>query len=228
MSVIYLSNVRLSFPHLIDPQKTINEQTGKERISFNAEFIMPPNHPAYAEFMKEYQALAVEAWKQHANAVMTGIHNDRKLRCYGTEADKINKKTYTPYDGYVGNVYLTAGRDTQPKVIDPQGKPVDPSNTMQIQVLLRQMYGGCYVNAAIKPWLQDNKFGRGIRCDLVAVQFLKDGEAFGEGDVDVTPYFGAVAAAAPTPQASAPGLPPFMAPQAAPAPVMPGLPSFLQ
>ena len=31
--VIFLSDVRLSFPHLAEPQRQINEQTGKERIS---------------------------------------------------------------------------------------------------------------------------------------------------------------------------------------------------
>ena len=38
--IIFLSNVRLSFPHLAEPQKQVNEQTGATRISYNAEFIM--------------------------------------------------------------------------------------------------------------------------------------------------------------------------------------------
>jgi hypothetical protein len=79
------------------------------------------------------------------------------------------------------------------------------------------MYGGCRVNAAVKPWLQDNKHGRAIRCDLVAVQFAGDDKPFGEGAVDASNLFGAVAAApagmfgaAAAPAAPAMGLPPFM------------------
>ncbi len=82
-----------------------------------------------------------------------------------------------------------------------------------------KMYGGCRVNVAIKPWLQENKHGRGIRADLVAVQFAGDDKAFGEGAVDASGMFGAVAgAAAPAPSFLQPAaaqmpLPPFMSAQ---------------
>ena len=46
--VIFLSNVRLSFPHLIEPQKQVSPETGKERISYNSDFTMPPDHAGFA------------------------------------------------------------------------------------------------------------------------------------------------------------------------------------
>ena len=73
----------------------------------------------------------------------------------------------------------------------------------------------------MKPWVQQNKHGNGIRCDLVALQFAKDGEAFGEGAADASGMFGAVAGSAPAfmqqPAAQMPAAP-FGAPT---------LPSFL-
>jgi hypothetical protein len=220
--IIFLSDVRLSFPHLAEPQRQVNEQTGKERISFNCEFIMPQDHPGFAQFMARYGALALEKWKEHAQTVMGMIQQDRKTRCFGMGNEKINKKTFQPYDGYAGNVFITAGRDTAPQMIQADGSPIDPSNTMAYQQLARKMYGGCRVNAAIKPWPQDNKHGRGIRCDLIAVQFFKDDTPFGEGAVDASNLFGAVAGAAPAGfGAVAPAMP--AAPFGAPA----GLPSFL-
>ena len=132
-----------------------------------------------------------------------------------------NKKTFQPYDGYAGNVFITAGRDSQPQVIQADGQPIDPTNTMAYQQLTRKMYGGCRVNAAVKPWLQENKHGRGVRCDLIAIQFAGDDTPFGEGAVDASNLFGAVAGAAPAgfapagmPAAPFPGasggMPPFM------------------
>ena len=213
--IIFLSNVRLSFPHLAEPQRQINEQTGKERISFNCEFIMPQDHPGFQQFMARYGALALEKWKEHAQAVMGMIQQDRKTRCYGMGSEKINKKTFQPYDGYAGHVFITAGRDNPPQMIQADGTPIDPANTMAYQQLARKMYGGCRVNAAIKPWPQDNKHGRGIRCDLIAVQFAADDTAFGEGAVDASGMFGAVAAApagmfAPAAAPAAMPMPPFM------------------
>ena len=219
--VIFLSNVRLSFPHLAEPQRQINELTGKERISYNCEFIMPIDHAGFAQFMARYGEIALEKWKEYAQAVMQMIQSDRKTRCFGKGDEKINKKNFQPYDGYAGQVFVTAGRDTAPQVIQADGTPVDPSNTMAYQQLTRKMYGGCRVNAAVKPWPQDNKHGRGIRCDLVAVQFAGDDTPFGEGSVDASGMFGSVAAPAgmfaPAPAAAMPD-----APFAAPA----GLPSF--
>ena len=192
-NVIFLSNVRLSFPHLTEPQKTVNEVTGSTRISYNAEFIMPESHPSFAQFLALYQRLMSESFAENAPVVMNMIAADRKLRCYGRGEEKVNKKTFTPYDGYAGNVYLTAGSERQPQVIQADGSPVDPTNTMAYQALTRAMYGGCKVNAAIKPWVQKNKHGHGIRCDLVAIQFANDDTPFGDGAPDVSGMFGAVA-----------------------------------
>ena len=221
--IIFLSNVRLSFPHLAEPQKQVNEQTGAQRISYNAEFIMPQDHAGFQQFMARYGAMALEKWKEHAQTVMGMIQNDRKTRCYGVGTEKVNKKTFKPYDGYAdaGAVFITAGRDSAPQMIQADGSPVDPANTMAFQQLARKMYGGCRVNAAVKPWLQDNKHGRGIRCDLIAVQFAGDDTAFGEGAVDASNLFGAVA--------TAPGGMFAAAPQGAaqmPAAPFAGLPSF--
>ena len=219
--VIFLSNVRLSFPHLAEPQKQVNESTGKERISYNCEFLMPQDHAGFAQFMARYGAMALEKWKEHANTVMGMIQQDRKLRCFGMGNEKVNKKTFLPYDGYAGNVFITAGRDSAPQMIQADGSPVDPANTMAFQQLARKMYGGCRVNAAIKPWVQDNKHGRGIRCDLIAVQFAGDDVAFGEGAADASALFGAVVGAPAGFGAVAPaGMP------AAPFGASIGLPSF--
>ena len=227
--IIFLSNVRLSFPHLAEPQKQVNEQTGKERISYNCEFIMPQDHAGYAQFMKCYGAMALEKWKEHAQTVMGMIQQDRKLRCFGRGEEKINKKTFQPYDGYAGHVFITSGRDSPPQMIQADGSPVDPTNTMAYQQLARKMYGGCRVNAAIKPWLQENRHGRGIRCDLVAVQFAGDDTPFGEGAVDASNLFGAVAGAPTAAPGFAPaGMPGFMGQQPAmPAAPFPGAPAGL-
>ena len=217
--IVFLSNVRLSFPHLADPQKQVNEVTGATRISYNCEFLMPQDHPGFQQFMARYGALALEKWKEHAQAVMGMIQQDRKTRCFGQGNEKVNKKTFQPYDGYAGNVYITAGRDSAPQMIQADGSAVDPNNTMAYQTLARKLYGGCRVNAAVKPWPQDNKHGRGIRCDLIAIQFAGDDKPFGEGAADASNMFGAVQ------QAAVPGFAASAQPAMPAAPF--GMPSFL-
>jgi hypothetical protein len=217
--IIFLSNVRLSFPHLAEPQKQVNEVNGQTRISYNCEFIMPQDHPGFQQFMARYGALALDKWKEHAQPVMAMILQDRKTRCFGRGEEKVNRKTFQIYDGYAGNMFITAGRDSAPQMIQLDGTAIDPNNSMAYQTLARKMYGGCRVNAAVKPWPQDNKHGRGIRCDLIAVQFAADDTPFGEGAADASNLFGAVQ------QAAVPGFAASAQPAMPAAPF--GLPSFL-
>jgi len=216
--IIMLSDVRLSFPNLIEAQKN-QTGDGKYRLSYNAEFILTPDHKGWAQFMGRIGELATDKWKEHAQSVLKIIGQDRKLRCYGKGEEKVNQKTFQVYSGYEGGVYITAGCTTitdsqdsmakRPQMIQADGSPVDPMNTMAYQQVARKLYGGCRVNAAVKPWCQENKHGRAIRCDLVAIQFLRDDEAFGEGSVDVSEFFGAVKTDAPTP-ADTGVMPPFL------------------
>ena len=150
--VIFLSDVRLSFPHLAEPQRQINEQTGKERISYNAEFIMPPDHPrGFKQFYEHYGKLMVTTFAEHASTVMQMIQNDRKLRCFGHGSEKINKKTFAPYDGYPGMVFITAGSGA-PAPDDPrQWEPGGPGEHDGVHGRGSQDVRGCRVNAAVKP-----------------------------------------------------------------------------
>lgn len=197
-NVILLSNVRLSFPHLVEPQKAQqpNPETGVYKLSYNCDIIIPESDNGYKQFMAEVAAQANEKWKTNAANVLKLINAERKLRCYGAGSEKVNKRTFESYDGYANNMYITAGRETMPQIIQADGRAIDPQNTMAYQQLTRKMYGGCRVNVALKPWLQENKYGRGVRCDLVAIQFAGDDKAFGEGAVDVSGLFASVSAPA--------------------------------
>ncbi len=204
--IILVTRARLSFPHIAEPQVQKDNVTGKTRSTYNCDLILTPDNPAYKEFMQRFAELATAKWKESAQAAMGQINANRKQRCYGAGEEKVDSKTFQVRGGYAGHVFISASKQAErgmPQIIDDSGKQVDPANTMACQMIARKMYGGCYVNAAIKPWLQQNETGIGIRCDLVALQFAADGEAFGEGAVDAAPLFGAVASA---PAAVMPGV----------------------
>jgi hypothetical protein len=70
--IIYLSNVRLSFPHLIEPQRKISPETGKERVSYSADLIMPPDHAGFKQFMAKVVAAQTPGgwWVEHSGPVV--------------------------------------------------------------------------------------------------------------------------------------------------------------
>lgn len=217
--ILFLSNVRLSFNHIADPQRKTDEKTGETRVSHNCELLMPESDSGYVAFIAQFQKLLQTQYPDHYQQIAQMILADRKSRCFGKGDEKISKKTFKPYDGYAGNVYITAGNKAMPQIIRADGRPAD--NNMEAMQLARAMYDGCYVNAAIKPWVQKpnptKQYGHGIRCDLIAVQFAKDGQPFGAEAPDASNLFGAVAAPAVpgfgvvAEAAPAMPLPPFMA-----------------
>ena len=96
--VIMVSNARLSFPSLVEPQIT-KKDDGTQRTSYNCELIVPQDHPGFKQFYERYTQLAQAQWKGQAQAVMQMIQGERKLRCYGAGQEKIKQETMQPYDG---------------------------------------------------------------------------------------------------------------------------------
>jgi Protein of unknown function (DUF2815) len=209
MSITYFSNVRCIYPNLTAPY--ISKKFPNSPANFTIDLVdIDPQDVKLREFMQNYAAMAQAEWGVNAPQVMQMIQSDKRARCFGMGPEKVNEETFKPVTGYGQGVWINCKNKNQPQIIKPDGSPA--ANQMEAMELARKIYGGCYINIAIKPWLR--KTNRGISCEVIAVQFAKDGEPLGgSSDVDVTPMFGAVAAPASAP--------------AAPAFAMPGLPSFM-
>ena len=137
--LIYLANVRLSFPYIATPR--VSEDSGKAK--YGADFLMLPNDPNFAKFMEQVNKLALAKWAENTNAVLQMVWADRKSRCMGQGAEKINKTTLKVLDGYEGMVYISAYSERQPQIIGADGKQIDPNNALACQAEARKMYGGC-------------------------------------------------------------------------------------
>lgn len=75
------------------------------------------------------------------------------------------------YDGYEGCMFVAARSDRRPKVFDRDKTPLTEEDG--------RIYSGCYVNAVVRFWPQNNKWGKRINASLEGVQFVRDGDAFG-------------------------------------------------
>jgi hypothetical protein len=222
MSNVFMVQGRIAFPQIIAPKAS----TANSQPKYAADIIIDPQSEDWKKIMAAVQFAAAGKFAQDAAQVLQMVNSDRRLRFYGGGSEKISQKTLKPYAGYEGMAYVSLNNVEKPNLIDGQGKPIDANNALAYQTEARKMYGGCFVNVVGKVWAQSNVHGKGIRCELVAIQFARDGERFGEAEVDVSSMFGAVAA----PAAAAPaGMPVFGAAPAVPAaPVATGaMPSFL-
>lgn len=165
---LMLKNVRLSFAQGLFTASTIPGADATAKPKFNCGLIIPPDHPQLAEIISTQKAVAKEKWKDKAAAVYAALEKKDRLALH--EGD-----TKPSYDGYPGNYFLSpsAAENARPTTLNAQkGNVTEKDGTL---------YSGCYVNASIELWAQDNGFGQRINAQLRGVQFLRDGDAFSAG-----------------------------------------------
>lgn len=171
---VHLNDVRLTFSQsLFEPQQV----QGQGEPKFSASFVFAPTHPAAAAIKKALEAVAKEEWKAKAGEVYTALKAGDKVCLHDGD-------TKPQYEGYKGNLYLNAANKIRPLVIDGNRSPLSAASD--------KPYSGCYVNAVVDVWAQDNKFGKRINASLMGVQFLRDGARLSGGGVASADDFEAI------------------------------------
>lgn len=165
---IQLKRVRLSFPtlHKADVPKGYDNS----QPAFSASFLLDPtdavNKAALKEVNAEIQGLIKQAWG-------TKPLKMKPIECFGKGEMFTNKTSKEVYDGYHGQYVVAAKNYKRPTLLDRDKTQLTPDEAEQ------RLYAGCYVDAIINFWVQDNQYGEAIRCSLQGVRFHGDGEEFG-------------------------------------------------
>lgn len=157
-----LENVRLAFPVLFEP-KTVN---GEGKPAFSAALLIDPADPVVKTINAAIDQLAKEKWGAKAEGVLKTLRATDKVALHDGDL-KSN------YDGFPGNLYISARSATRPLVIDKDKSPLTEQDG--------KPYAGCYVNASIELWTQDNNYGKRVNASLRGIQFFRDGDAFAGG-----------------------------------------------
>lgn len=170
MAKVLLKNVRLSFPSIFEAE----QYEGSGPFRYRATFLVEPGSENHKKLQAAQIEVAKETWKDDYKKVLGKADDDSKLRFLVDG----NKKEY---DGYENMIAVSATRDQskgRPLILDKNPKLPNGDNNI-LTVADGRPYGGCYVNATIEVWAQNNKFGKTTRAQLLAIQFVKDGDAFG-------------------------------------------------
>jgi hypothetical protein len=154
-TTLRLSAVRISYPHLFEP-KGFNGGAPK----YSAKFLIPKTDTVQVKKVADLiKALAAASYK------------DKKV----PPPDKLCMRDgdQTGKDEEAGHWIVSASESTRPVVVDRDRTPLAAEDDV--------IFPGCYVNATINLWAQDNQFGRRINANLHGVQFVKKGERLGGG-----------------------------------------------
>lgn len=153
--IIKLNGARLSFPQLF--QKKAFQDS---KPAYSAAFLLD----------KKTNAKDIAAVKAGIDKLvkegLKGKHPGAGKVCLRDGSEKPDMEGYGD-----GIMFVSARNENRPGVVDQQLNPLAEEDG--------RIYAGCYVNARIRLWVQDNKFGKRVNASLVNVQLLRDGEPFG-------------------------------------------------
>jgi hypothetical protein len=179
---VLLRNVRLSFASLHEPSE-MESDDGTTRRFFKANFLIPKEGDEFKNVAKIKKAA------DEAKAKKWGS-NPKDWPKLKPEKICLRDGDLENWDGYAGMLYVSANSsvDRRPQVItnrkDKDGNWIKAEPGHE-----RNPYSGCYVNALIRLWCQDNKNGKRVNASLEVVQFLRDGDAFGAAPVNPNERF---------------------------------------
>lgn len=157
---IKILNARASYPHLDEPYS--GDDGGKPKYS-----IVGLADKTTHEAVKD-ACIEVIGGLKKANQDAK-VAKDKLFIKDGDGSDK---------DEHEGMWVISAREDKRPKVRDGNG------DLLEVDEIADAIYPGCYVDIIIRPWFQDNAYGKRINANLLSVKFRADGEPFGEGRID--------------------------------------------
>ncbi len=162
---VKLSNVRLAFPALFEA-KTVN---GEGDPKFGASLLIEPTDKALIKAINAaIDEVAAEKWGAKAAGHLALMRKTDKVALHDGDLK-------AQYAGFAGMLYVSANSSTRPLILDKDKSPLVAADG--------KPYGGCYVNATVELWAQDNKYGKRVNAQLLGVQFFADGDSFGGGAV---------------------------------------------
>lgn len=157
---IRISGVRFSYPHLAKPYKGDGDQ-GEAKYGLVG--LMPKKtHDAAKKLVEERIAELLKENKVKA------LPADKKFLRDGDESDK---------DGYEGNWTVSARETRRPPLRDRSNQVVEPEDANEV------FQPGFWGDILIRPWYQNNSYGKRVNAGLSSVQFVKKDEVFGEGRI---------------------------------------------
>lgn len=162
MARFTLSNVRLSFPSLFEKA----QYDGKE-TKYEATLLIPKENEELLELIKTHTKKALLEKFGSADKIPKGI--TKGVRYCLRDGDDVE------YDGYAGHMSFKASNDKRPRTMNRKKEPCEADSGL--------LYAGCFVDAIVELWVQNNNYGSRVNANLLAVRHREDGEPFGAGGI---------------------------------------------
>lgn len=171
---IRIDNVRFSYPHLDKPWKKATDQ-GAPKFSVTA--MMPKEtHEEVRILIRDEMARIL---KEAKATLKPGLKFMRDGDADSEEGED------NPDNTYAKHWYISARESNRPTLrVVRDGAVVKLDPVEDLEEIQDKFFGGAYGHILIRPWFQDNDFGKRLNAGLMGAVFSKKGDPFGQGRID--------------------------------------------
>ena len=164
-SRVTLKRVRLSFADIWQA-KAFGDGDGEPK--FSANFLIDPDG--------KYGAANLDAMEDAIEHVISQQKEPRPFEKLKDEKRCLRNGDDYDYDGYEGMMFVSASNAKRPVILDRDKTALTEADGV--------VYSGCIVDAIVRVWGQDNKWGKRLNASLEGIRFVEDGEPFGAAPLD--------------------------------------------
>jgi len=178
--LIKLMNGRLSYPHFGAKRVEKDEETGRERATWNGVAMLGKTSHAEAKAAFDSLMNEIKAAQTNEKTGKKGIVIPSEYLCLKDGDEKEDEAMHGHW------LISFSDSNRRPAIRDQRGELI-----MSEEAIDEKFYGGCYGNVLVRPWFFNGKakgstktFPKRICCGFVGAQFVKDGDPFGNGRID--------------------------------------------
>lgn len=165
--MIRIDAVRGSYVHADKPYAGKTDDGKEAQPKYSIVGMLPKE--THEEIKKLCEEVIASVLADNKNAK---VAKDKRFIRDGDDSDK---------DEYAGFWTVSAREEKKPKCRTRTGELVtEPSEIKEMFV------SGYWFNILIRPWFQDNSYGKRVNAGIVGIQFVKKDTPFGEGNIDET------------------------------------------
>lgn len=162
--MIRIDNVRGSYVHLDKPYVGQMNDGNEGVPKYSLVGILPK------DTHEEAKNLIVSVINAMCDEKKAKVAKDKKFIRDGDDQEK---------DEYANAWTVSAREERKPKCRDRNGSLVEDRED-----IAEMFQSGYWFNILIRPWFQDNKYGKRVNAGIAGVQFVKKDETFGSGSID--------------------------------------------
>lgn len=157
---IRLSGVRFSYPHLNKPYKGKDDK-GEPKYGLTG-MLPKKTHKAARDLIQER---------------IDELLKENKVKKLAADKIFLRDGDDSSREEYEGHWTVSARETRRPPLRDRQNNVVEPEDAGEV------FQPGYWGDILIRPWYQDNSYGKRVNAGLSSVQFVKKDETFGEGRI---------------------------------------------